>query len=151
MFRGTKQGDSARVHMLPSHNTHAPRAKQEKMCQERKPLWKTQLPCMLRAAQNQSISARKRTKWGKREVQQIFAAAATHGGSVLPLQREADSRIKKRRENSADWQYWMTIWRPSVCINSMAISHAIVQPVMKLRKSYSASHAEMRERLVISN
>jgi len=53
MLRGMKQGDSAGVHMLPSHNTHAPRAKQEKTCQERKPVPKmtTQLPCILRAAQ----------------------------------------------------------------------------------------------------
>lgn len=43
-----------------------------------------QIPCMLRAAQKQSISARNRTRLGKREVQQISKAAATSGGSVLP-------------------------------------------------------------------
>lgn len=68
------------------HNSHALGAKQEEMCQDRKPVWKmmTQLPCMLRAVQNQLVSARKRTKLGKREVQQISAVAAAHGGSELP-------------------------------------------------------------------
>lgn len=86
MFTGMKQGASVRVHMLPSHNTHAQRAEQQKMCQERKTVSKMmiQIPCMLRAAQKQSISARNRTRLGKREVQQISAAAATNGGSVLP-------------------------------------------------------------------
>lgn len=67
--------------------------------------------------------------------------------TALFAQREVDSRIKEREGNSVNC---VVVWKHSMCINNRAMPHTSVQPVVELRRSYSASHAETTASLVIS-
>lgn len=70
-----------------------------------------QIPCMLRAAQNQPKSARKKARPEKKQrfskpLQQLLLMEALccpiNNSSYNFTQREADCRIKGRRQNSAN-------------------------------------------------